>query len=83
MTKDYIQCEGYITHYLDEINVKYLSFDKEMRIKKLSAFLKKLVEPSSEYYEIKTKIIEFAEENDAALDNIRLSGNDYPDEIDW
>lgn len=65
------------------MNVKYLRIDKEKRLQKLSMFIKHLVEPADEYYAVKESIMKYARENDAPVSDIRLSGYEYPDNVEW
>ena len=44
---------------------------------------KRIAEQDEEYWEIKTKIERFARENNYPVEDVRLKGVDYPEDIEW
>ncbi|WP_407309946.1 DUF6904 family protein [Desulfosporosinus sp. SB140] len=82
MVVDYPWLEGYITQYLDVLNVRFLDMDRENRKKNLSIMVKRLTEKGKEYRSVERTILEAAEEYDRNPNDIRLN-IEYPDQIDW
>ncbi len=83
LTSRHLKCTRYVTQNLDRKTIKYLSFSPEKRLKHLSAYLKHIVEPSSEYGKMKEDIITFARYNQCLVSEVRLKDDEYPEYIEW
>lgn len=83
MNHDYTWTDGYITQYLDVLNIKFINMDKEKRLKSILTMAKRLNEHDKEYREIESVVLEGAREFACSADDVSLTGIDYPDEIDW
>ncbi|CQR75121.1 hypothetical protein SOV_36260 [Sporomusa ovata DSM 2662] len=83
LNHDYTWTDGYITQYLDVLNIKFINMDKEKRLKSIPTMAKRLTEHGKEYLEIESVVLEGAKEFGRSANDVRLKGIDYPDEIDW
>ncbi|WP_078544543.1 DUF6904 family protein [Litchfieldia alkalitelluris] len=82
MNSEYQSFTYYATQYIDELNVKYLSMDKEKRQKNITIMAKRIAEQSGEYHKVREAVLAFAREHNCSINEVR-TGNDYPEEIDW
>ncbi|WP_053362568.1 hypothetical protein [Bacillus sp. FJAT-27251] len=82
MNKEYTWFDGYITQYLDELNIKFLEMDKEKRLKNITIIAKRIAEQGLDYKEIKLAVEEAARKYNCHVTNIKTD-LEYPDEIDW
>ncbi len=59
--------------------------NKEDRLKSIVNTTKRVIKywEYQEYIDLEEELIEYAEENQCDIDNIRIDGIDYPEEIDW
>jgi hypothetical protein len=75
---------GYFTQYLDELNVKFLSWDKEKRLKNISVIGKRLAEQGKPYEDAVRSVLQVAKEDNVDPSSI-VYKDDYPDyeDIDW
>lgn len=80
---DYTWIDGYVTQYLDVLNLKFINMDKEKRLKNIPIMAKRLSEHNDEYDEIESFVLAGAREYGCSIDAVRLAGMEYPDEIDW
>lgn len=83
LNHDYTWTDGYITQYLDVLNIKFINMEKEKRLKSIPPIAKRLNEPDKEYREIESVVLEGAREFSRPAGDIRLEGIEYPEEIDW
>ncbi|EAX47890.1 conserved hypothetical protein [Thermosinus carboxydivorans Nor1] len=83
LNKEYIVCYNYATQYVDLLNCRFLKMSKEKRLKNLSKMAKLLTEPGSEYLDLRNEILQAAQEYNCPIEDIRISGVEYPDHIDW
>lgn len=74
----------FYTAYLDALNIDFLHWDKEKRLKNISIIAKRLAEQGKPYQEAVAFIHEAARESNCHPSEISY-GYDYPDEeeIDW
>jgi hypothetical protein len=77
--KDYPWTDGYVTQYLDLLNIRYLEMrDKEQRAKALPRIVKRMVEQGKEYREIEEEVRAMAREHNCSVEDIVLV-EDYPE----
>ena len=74
-----------VHQYLELIDCRYLAKNKEDRLKSIVNTTKRVIKywDYQEYIDLEEELIEYAEENQCDIDNIRIDGIDYPEEIDW
>ncbi len=83
LNKDYTWTDGYVTQYLDMINIRYLNIgDRDERSKALSVIVKRMVEKGKEYREIEREVKEMALAFKCSTEDIGLKW-DYPEVIEW
>ena len=82
MNRDYTWFNGYVTHYLDILNCRFVSMDREKRLKGIPTMAKRIVEQGEEYQREKQEVLAAAEYYNTSVDNIKPY-LDYPEEIDW
>lgn len=85
ITRKNIFINGITSQYVDIINIDYLKMSKEKRLKTFNSNTKQITQYyySQEHEEISKAINKFAEENECDMDNVELSGIEYPEDIDW
>jgi hypothetical protein len=83
LNHDYTWTDGYITQYLDVLNIRFINMDKEKRLKSIPTMAKRLNEHDKEYREIESVVLDGAREFGRPACDIRLEGIEYPEEIDW
>lgn len=83
LNHDYMWTDGYVTQYLDILNVRFINMDKEKRLKSIPLMAKRLTEREREYSEIESTVLRGAAEFGCRAEDIELQGMEYPDEIDW
>lgn len=82
MIQDYPWTEGYITQYVDELNVEILKMEKEKRMKYLTLLAKRLTElDAPQYLGLRREIKEYAKAMGIAPNDVRLDLS-YP-EVEW
>ncbi|PWI58129.1 hypothetical protein BM613_05585 [Sulfoacidibacillus thermotolerans] len=75
--------DGYISQYLDLLNIRYLGIgDREERAKTLSTFVKRMVGQGKEYRQIEGEVRAMAREHNCSVEDISLV-EEYPEEIEW
>lgn len=74
-----------VHQYLELIDCRYLAKNKEDRLKSIVNTTKRVIKywEYQEYINLEEELIEYAEENQCDIDDIRIDGTDYPEEIDW
>lgn len=82
MNKDYPWMDGYITQYLDLLNLKFINMNSEKRLKSIPTMAKRLAEQGDEYQRVKEEVIVAAKEYGRSVEDIRLR-EEYPEEIVW
>lgn len=84
MSKYPVEFSNYFTQYLDKLNIRFLNWDKEKRLKNISIMAKRIAEQGEEYQKAKRQILEVAFENDCSPSQIQLN-EEYLDyyKIDW
>lgn len=75
---------NFLTQYLDLLNIRFLNWDKEKRLKNISISAKRIAERGIEYKDNEQEILEAAEESGSDIDEIYYD-EPYPEyeEIDW
>lgn len=82
MIRDYPWMDGYITQYVDVLNVEILEMDQEKRLKFVTVLAKRLTElDAPEYLGLRHEIKDYAKVMGVAPDEVRLD-LDYP-EVEW
>ncbi|WP_188206852.1 DUF6904 family protein [Alkalibacillus aidingensis] len=84
MSKHSVRFDHYYTQYIDELNIRFLNWDKDQRLKNISIMAKRIAEQGKEYQKAKQQILEAAQESNCHPSEIRYN-EEYPDfdEIDW
>ena len=82
MSENYNSFDNYITQYIDVLNSEFVDTPKEKRNKSISAVIKNILEPNTEYYNYKDIIEKQAKIHDCDPLDLRLNV-DLPDVIDW
>lgn len=74
-----------IHQYLELMDCRYLAKNKEDRLKSIVNTTKRIIRywEYQEYIDLEQELIEYAEENQCDIDNIRIDGIDYLENIDW
>ena len=80
--KDYSFFGGYMTQYLDELNIKFLKLAPEKRQKQLPIMAKRLSEFGDDYQKLRVEIQTIARGQGVDPEQIRLL-EDYPEEVEW
>ncbi|ALX50031.1 DUF6904 family protein [Lentibacillus amyloliquefaciens] len=73
---------NYYVQYIDQLNIRFIEWDKEKRKKNISVMAKRIFEKGKEYQSIKQEIDEVAREENVPVSEIHFAG-EYPEEIDW
>lgn len=75
----------FIHQYLELIDCRYLMKNKEERLKSIVNTTKRVIKywEYQEYIDLEQELMEYAEENQCDVDNIRISGTEYPEHIEW
>ncbi len=82
MIQEYPWMDGYITQYLDELNVEILEMDQDKRLKFVTILAKRLTElDAPDYLGLRREIKDYAKAMGIAPDEVRLN-LDYPD-VEW
>jgi len=80
--QDYPWMNGYVTQYLDELNVEILEMDPEKRLKFVTVLAKRLTElDGPDYLGLRHEIKDYAKAMGITPDEVRLN-LDYPD-VEW
>ncbi len=82
MNRDYVWMGNYITLYLDFLNIRFLEYSPEKRLKSIPTIAKRLAEQGKEYMKVRSEVIAAAQRYNCPVENIQFAG-EYPDEIDW
>lgn len=82
MNNEWNHFDNYFTQYLDQLNIRFLKWNKEKRLKNISIMAKRIAEQGTEYQKAKRQILEVAEEEGIHPNQIQYYEK-YPDEIDW
>lgn len=71
--------------YIDMQNINYLNMNREKRKKQLSVISKRLAEYETykEFIIMEEQMANYSRKHRVPIDNIKLDGLEYPDEIDW
>ena len=85
MNSRHLNLNHMLHQFIDVVNVEFLSWDKEKRLKSLFKVAKRLVEFNSddEYCDIEMGIMNYARQNDTDIGDVRLKDLEYPEDIEW
>lgn len=75
----------FIHQYLELIDCRYLAKNKDERLKSILNTTKRVIKywEYQEYIDLEQELLEYAEENQCNIDNIRITGTEYPESIEW
>lgn len=79
----YFRYKDFCTHYIDELEMKYLYAEPEKREKLLPRLIKKMIERGEDYYELHRTVSSYAATNNIDPSEVRLVGIEYPQDLDW
>ncbi|BAC14783.1 hypothetical protein [Oceanobacillus iheyensis HTE831] len=84
MNKYSVHFQYYFDQYLDQLNIRFLEWNKEKRLKNISIMAKRIAEQGKEYQQLKEEISEAAFKYNCNPTELRYS-KEYPEyeEIDW
>ncbi|WP_047982642.1 DUF6904 family protein [Ornithinibacillus contaminans] len=84
MSNRFMSFSNYFTQYLDQLNIRFLKWDKEKRLKNISIMAKRIAEQGTDYQKARRDILEVAHEDNVDPSEIRYY-EEYPDyeEIEW
>ncbi|CAM3224005.1 DUF6904 family protein [Sporolactobacillus spathodeae] len=83
MVHDYTYYGGYATQFVDQLAIKYIGMDNEKRLNNLTRFANQIVNRSGDYRKMMTDLLETAAQYHCSIEDLRLEGSAYPEEIDW
>lgn len=83
MNRPYPWMEGYITQYVDMLNLRFLDMDCEGRQKSISIMVKRLAEKNNEYLTLEQEVTAAARRHQCSIEDIKVVGLDYPDDFKW
>ncbi|MBB6734265.1 DUF6904 family protein [Cohnella zeiphila] len=76
--------QEYMTHYLDELNVRFLELKPEKRLENIPVMAKRIVEQGEEYRKCKHAVLEAARMYKCPVDEIRIGAEmPAPEQIIW
>jgi hypothetical protein len=82
MVQEYTRFDEYTTQYIDILNDRFLTMDKEKRLKNIPTMAKRIAEQGSEYLQVKNEILQEALKYNCSLDEIKYE-LEYPENIEW
>ncbi|MHB1628483.1 MAG: DUF6904 family protein [Bacilli bacterium] len=82
INKGYPWLDGYITQYVDRLNLRFLDLETDQRRKSISTMAKRLGERGEEYRILERDVTAAARHHNCSVDDIS-SGLDYPEDIAW
>jgi hypothetical protein len=82
MHKDWPWMDGYITQYVDILNIRFLNMEMEQRQKSLGTMVKRMVERGTEYQSLRDDVLDSARHHKRSAEDIEI-GLEYPEEFDW
>ncbi|GGK06256.1 hypothetical protein GCM10007063_30940 [Lentibacillus kapialis] len=77
-----VDFSNYYVQYIDQLNIRFLNWDREKRVKNISVMAKRIVEKGTEYQNIREKIDELSRAENIPVSDITFN-EDYPNDIDW
>lgn len=75
--------EGYITQYVDMLNIRFLDMDRDRRQKNISIMAKRLAEKNTEYLTLEQGVTAAARRHQCPVEDIQMVGLDYQEDIEW
>lgn len=78
----HLSVEGYISHYIDILNDKFMNMNSEKRLKSISTFAKRIVEHDEEYIVLRYDLRKEAKKRNCGVNDLRLN-IDFPEYIEW
>ena len=82
INKEYPWMNGYITQYVDLLNIRFLEMGKERRRKSISIMAKRLTEMNEEYRMLERDVTAAAQRHNCPVEDIAI-GLDYPEDVEW
>jgi len=82
MTENYKSFNHYATQYIDVLNSDFFGISPEKRLKNISSIVKKMLNPSDDYYRLKLDLEEQAKRYNCSPDDLRLDLY-FPETIKW
>lgn len=82
MSSRSLHFKDFFTQYVDILNNDWIKMDKQLRMKYLSIFAKRLTQPNTEYESVKKDILQAAKEHNCHPSEIEFSV-EYPEQIEW
>ena len=75
----------FVHQYLELIDCRYLSKNKEDRLKNLVNITKRVIRywEYEEYRDLEFELIKYANENQCDINDIKINRTDYPENIEW
>ena len=85
MVNPYLSVSYMTRQFLDVLNIEYLNMTKEKRTKNISSISKRIANfyHDVEHDDIKLGVSQAAKKHGCAEAEIRISGYEYPDDIEW
>lgn len=74
---------GYITHYLDTLEMKYMKASREKRTKLLATLIGKIIHQDDEYDDIADAVRQYSRNQGVPYGAIELSNVEWPEDIEW
>jgi hypothetical protein len=75
--------EGYITQYVDMLNLRFLDMDRDGRQKSISIMAKRFAEKNKEYLVLEQEVTVAARRHQCSVEDIKMVGQDYPEDFEW
>jgi hypothetical protein len=82
MVPDHNRFDNYATQYIDILNDRFFSMNREKRLKNIPTMVKRIAEQGSEYQQVKNEILQEALKYNCSLDEIRYE-LEHPENIEW
>lgn len=83
MNRAYPWMEGYITQYVDMLNLRFLDMDRDGRQKSISIMAKRFAEKNKEYLMLEQEVMAASRRHQCSVEDIKMVGLDYPEDIEW
>lgn len=83
MNRAYPWVEGYITQFVDVLNLRFLEMDRDGRQKSISIMAKRLAEKNKEYLTLEQEVTAAARRHQCSVEDIKMVGLDYPEDFEW
>ncbi|WP_026478369.1 DUF6904 family protein [Alkaliphilus transvaalensis] len=74
--------KGYLPHYIDFLNLKFIHMEKEIRLKNISIMARRIAEQGKEYEAMVDDLKNVAREHDCPVEHIQIN-MEYPEDFEW